>query len=85
MGFLDIGLLEILLILIVILIVFGPGKMPEIARMLGRMIRNLKKATFDLATEVTKEIDKEEKGYPPQLGKNNADKTEGSDVGGRRL
>lgn len=65
-GFLDIGLLEVLLILIIVLIILGPGKMPEIVRMLGRMIRNLRKATFDLTTEVTKEAGKEEKDYPPQ-------------------
>jgi Sec-independent protein translocase protein TatA len=31
MGFLDIGFLEVLLILSIALIVFGPGKIPEIA------------------------------------------------------
>lgn len=66
MGFLDIGPLEVLLILIIALIVFGPGKIPEIATKLGRMVRALRKATFDLTTAVTKEIDSEEKPPPPE-------------------
>ena len=35
MGFLDMGILEILLVLVVAMIIWGPGKIPEIARMLG--------------------------------------------------
>ena len=70
MGFLDMGAPEILLILIVALIIWGPGRIPEIARTIGRMVHNLKKATFDLTAEVTKEKDKEEKGSPSQPGEN---------------
>jgi len=80
MGFLDMGILEILLVLVVVLIIWGPGKIPEIARMLGKAVRTLKKATFDLTTTVTKEIDKE-KDNPHQPGKNSGDKpTESSSV-----
>ena len=61
MGFLDIGLGEILLILVMAIIIFGPGKIPEIARTMGRVARNLKKATSDLTTTITKELDMEEK------------------------
>ena len=68
MGFFDIGLGEILLILVVALIIFGPGRIPEIARTMGRVARNLKKATSDLTTTITKEIDVEEKNRPLQTG-----------------
>ena len=68
MGFLDIGLGEILLILVVALIIFGPGRIPEIARTMGRVARNLKKATSDLTTTITKEIDVEDKSRPLQSG-----------------
>lgn len=82
MGFLDIGAAEILLILIVALIIWGPRRIPEIARTLGRMVHNLRKATFDLTKEVTKEIDAEEKGSPLQPRENKGDNTkESSDVG----
>ena len=80
MGFLDMGMLEILLILVVALIIWGPGKIPEIARMLGRAVRTLKKATFDLTATVTKEID-EEKDNQHQPKENSGDKpTESSSV-----
>ncbi|SDO77953.1 Sec-independent protein translocase subunit TatA/TatB [Selenomonas ruminantium] len=40
-----IGVPELILILVVGLIVFGPGKLPEVARSLGKGIREFKKAT----------------------------------------
>jgi len=70
MDFFGIGAGELLLILVVALIIWGPEKLPEIARTLGRTVRALRKATFDLTTEVTKELDKEEKEHPSQPGKN---------------
>ncbi len=75
MGFFDIGLLELLLILVIALIVFGPGRLPEIARTLGRMVRNLKKMTSDLTTEVTKEIDRGKKDNLSQPRESSGDKT----------
>ena len=66
MNFFDIGALEILLILVVALIIWGPEKIPEIARTLGKTVRALRKATFDLTTAVTRELETEEKDQPPQ-------------------
>ena len=81
MGFLDIGSLEVLLILLIALIVFGPGKIPEIATKLGKMVRAFRKATFDLTTAVTKEIESEEKEPPSQPRESGGHKTkESSDV-----
>ena len=48
-------------------------KIPKLGWTLERMIRNLKKVTFDLAIEVTKEIDKKEKDYPRALAIRNRD------------
>ncbi len=82
MGFFDMGLPEILLILIVALIIWGPGKLPEIARTLGKTIRALKKTTSDLTATITKELDMEEKKPPSQPRANSGDKTkEPSDTG----
>ncbi|GFM33740.1 twin-arginine translocase TatA/TatE family subunit [Desulfovibrio subterraneus] len=41
------GMQEILLILLVVLIVFGANKLPEIGGGLGRAIKNFKKATTE--------------------------------------
>ena len=65
MDFFGIGPMEILLILIVALIIFGPRKLPEIARVMGRTMRTLRKATFDLTAQVTKEMEGKENDHPP--------------------
>ena len=41
------GMQEILLILVVVLVLFGAKKLPEIGSGLGRAIRNFKKATSE--------------------------------------
>ena len=61
MDFFGIGGWEILLVLVVALIVVGPNKLPEIARTMGRIMRTLRKASFDLTTSITKEIEGTEK------------------------
>jgi sec-independent protein translocase protein TatA len=47
-----IGMSELLVILVIILIIFGAGKLPEIGSALGRSIKNFKNATHE-----PKEID----------------------------
>jgi len=42
------GLSEILVILVLILLVVGPTKLPEIARGLGKGMREIRRATRDL-------------------------------------
>ena len=71
MDFFGIGLGELLLILVLALIIWGPGKLPDIAQTLGKTIRALRKATFDLTTEMTKEIETEEKNHPQPRPKQN--------------
>ena len=56
MEFFGMGAMEILLILIVGFIVFGPGKLPQLARDLGKGLRTFKKAASDLTAEVTREF-----------------------------
>jgi len=57
MDFFGIGLGEVILILIVALIIWGPKRLPEIARTIGRTMRAFKKATYDLTSQVTRELD----------------------------
>jgi sec-independent protein translocase protein TatA len=40
----DLGWPEILIILVVILLVFGPGKLPEVGTALGKTIHSFRKA-----------------------------------------
>jgi sec-independent protein translocase protein TatA len=42
-----IGMPELLVVLVIILIVFGAGKLPEIGAGMGKAIKNFKKATND--------------------------------------
>jgi Tat protein translocase TatB subunit len=57
MGFSGIGIWEIVIIFVVILIILGPHRLPEIARSLGRAFRAIKKASADLSTNITKELE----------------------------
>ena len=46
-----IGFTELVVILVIILILFGPGKLPEIGKALGRGIREFKDAQKDQRSE----------------------------------
>ena len=52
--FLFIGGPEIIFILFIVVMVFGADKIPEIARGLGKGMRQLRDATNDIKNEVTK-------------------------------
>jgi len=48
-----IGILEIIVILAIALIVFGPAKLPELGRSIGNGLREFKKATKDLKDSIS--------------------------------
>lgn len=50
---------EIGFILFVVLLVFGADKVPEIARGMGKMMRQVRDATNDIKSEITKTAEKE--------------------------
>jgi len=56
-----IGFPEMLVILVVALIIFGPRKLPELGRSLGRSINEFKRASNDLRTTLDDEIRAEER------------------------
>jgi sec-independent protein translocase protein TatA len=56
-----IGMPELLVILVIILIIFGAGKLPEIGAGLGKGIKNFKKATTDPLDALEKSDKTEEK------------------------
>jgi sec-independent protein translocase protein TatA len=55
MNIFGIGLPEMAVILIVALLVFGPKKLPEIGRSLGKAIRGFQDASRDFENEFKKE------------------------------
>lgn len=60
-----IGGWEVLLILVIALMIWGPARLAEIGKTLGKMVRALRKATSDLSAQVSKEIEEEKKEQPP--------------------
>jgi sec-independent protein translocase protein TatA len=49
MGLPSIGPGELILILIIALVVLGPGKLPDVASSLGRSVREFRKAATDVS------------------------------------
>ncbi len=62
-----IGMPELLVVLVIVLVIFGAGKLPEIGKGLGRGIRNFRKATSGMdeidvsPKEDEKELENKEK------------------------
>ena len=56
----SIGMPEMIIILVIALIVFGPRKLPELGRSLGRSINEFKKASNELRNTLEEEIKVEE-------------------------
>ena len=48
---------EMLMIALAIVVLFGPDKLPEIARGLGQGVRKMRGAVDDIKTEIMKETD----------------------------
>ncbi len=56
-----IGMPELLVILVVALVIFGPKKLPELARSLGKGFAEFKRASHDLKSSINLEMEKDEK------------------------
>ncbi|GBG55918.1 Sec-independent protein translocase protein TatA [Sporomusaceae bacterium FL31] len=50
----NLAIQELVLILIIALVVFGPGKLPEVGKALGRSIREFKNSTNQIKEDVEK-------------------------------
>jgi len=68
MYFLFISGAEIFVILVIVLMLFGADKIPEIARGLGKGMRQIKDATNDIKREITDTAEKS--GIDTELTKN---------------
>jgi TatA/E family protein of Tat protein translocase len=47
-----IGWPELVILLVVVLIVFGPGKLPDIGNAIGKGVKEFRKASNDLETSI---------------------------------
>ncbi|MEW6574669.1 MAG: twin-arginine translocase TatA/TatE family subunit [Bacillota bacterium] len=81
----SIGAPELILVLALALIIFGPGKLPEVGRSLGKTIREFRRSTREITDDVTSEIKdvKEEvqevkKSVSDGIKENNDPKTQGN-------
>jgi len=57
----SLGMPELIVIFVIALIVFGPRKLPELGRSLGRSIAEFKKATNELQNTLEQEIEADER------------------------
>lgn len=51
-----IGPWELILILVIALVIFGPGKLPEVGKALGKGLKEFRKASDNIKEEVQKEV-----------------------------
>jgi sec-independent protein translocase protein TatA len=56
----SIGMPELIIILVIALIIFGPRKLPELGKSLGKSINEFKRASQDLQNTLEQEIKLEE-------------------------
>ncbi|MDD4874152.1 MAG: twin-arginine translocase TatA/TatE family subunit [Dehalococcoidales bacterium] len=70
------GPLEIGLILVIILIVFGVGKLPQVGAALGKSMNAFKKGTRGEDEEAVAELDKTKKKQKKKTAKSNKPKPE---------
>jgi sec-independent protein translocase protein TatA len=59
--FSNIGFPGLILILVIALIIFGPNKLPEIGRAVGKSMREFKNATSGLSDDIKKDMREDEK------------------------
>jgi sec-independent protein translocase protein TatA len=62
----SIGAPELILIFIIALLIFGPRKLPELGRALGKGISEFRRATNELKDTLEREVAEESAGGSPQ-------------------
>lgn len=60
-----IGWQELIILLIIVLIVFGPGKLPDIGNAIGKGVREFRKASNDLEESIRGDTKKKSSSSTP--------------------
>jgi len=71
----DIGLQEMLVIGVLALLVFGPSKLPELGRMVGRALREFRRASDEFRSTVETNLHINDPDPPPPLYSTSAEAT----------
>ena len=66
MNIFGVGLPEVTVILILALLIFGPKKLPELGKQLGKTLKSLKKASNEFQNEIDQVMNEEDKEDSPK-------------------
>ena len=66
MNIFGVGLPEVTVILILALLIFGPKKLPELGKQLGKTLKSLKKASNEFQNEIDQVMNQEDKEKSPK-------------------
>ncbi|MFO7885227.1 MAG: twin-arginine translocase TatA/TatE family subunit [Desulfobacteraceae bacterium] len=62
-----IGMPELIIILVIIIIIFGAGKLPELGSGIGKGIKNFKRATKEVGRDDKESVIEEKKEEPEKI------------------
>lgn len=69
----SLGFPELILIFVVALLVFGPKKLPDVAKTLGKTIREFRKTVNDAKATIEEEIEKADLDFTEDIKEINKD------------
>ena len=67
MNIFGVGLPEVTVILILALLIFGPKKLPELGKQLGKTLKSLKKASNEFQNEINQVMNEDKVESPKSL------------------
>ena len=70
MNIFGVGLPEVTVILVLALLIFGPKKLPELGKQLGKTLKSLKKASNEFQNEIDQVLSDENKKDLPTTTSN---------------
>ena len=74
MNIFGVCLPEVTVILILALLIFGPKKLPELGKQLGKTLKSLKKASNEFQNEIDQVMNEEDKEKSPKSTESNQTK-----------
>lgn len=76
-----VGMQELIVILVLVLILFGPRRLPEIGRAIGKAVRELRRATQDFREAIEQEPPEEiRREVEKKLSENISREEDGKDI-----